>query len=151
MGRHDDRPRSQTPYRPENTFDDAAGAAEGESALRAFPGPCVDALDEGLIGMGFEDDRGEQRSSSQPGAGALIADKEGTLYGTTHLGGIGDYGTVFKLTPPAKGQTVWTETVLYSFKGGSDGQEPEAGLIADDPLRRHRRQGPLSTLPRCAH
>jgi hypothetical protein len=38
--------------------------------------------------------------------------------------------TVFKLTPPAKGQTAWTETVLHSFTGGSDGGNPYAGLIA---------------------
>ncbi|HTV34548.1 MAG TPA: choice-of-anchor tandem repeat GloVer-containing protein, partial [Methylocella sp.] len=62
----------------------------------------------------------------------LIADKEGALYGTTYKGGTGGgYGTVFKLTPPDKGQTAWTETVLYSFKGGSDGINPYAGLIAD--------------------
>jgi hypothetical protein len=45
----------------------------------------------------------------------LIADKQGALYSTTALGGSGcpqntsGCGTVFKLTPPAKGQTTWTE------------------------------------------
>jgi hypothetical protein len=38
---------------------------------------------------------------------------------------------VFKLTPPAKGQAVWTETVIYSFTGGSDGNQPWAGLLGD--------------------
>ncbi len=66
-----------------------------------------------------------------PSAG-LIADKQGALYGTTTGGGTVNNGTVFKLTPPAKGQTVWTETVLYGFKGGSDGGFSEAGLIADN-------------------
>jgi uncharacterized repeat protein (TIGR03803 family) len=66
---------------------------------------------------------------TDPYAG-LIADKQGALYGTTSLGGSGS-GTVFKLTPLAKGQTVWTETVLYRFKGNSDGSGPSAGLIAD--------------------
>jgi uncharacterized repeat protein (TIGR03803 family) len=70
-----------------------------------------------------------------PRAG-LIADKQGALYGTTQYGGginngLGGAGTVFKLTPPATGQTVWTETVIYSFTGGSDGSNPPAGLIAD--------------------
>jgi hypothetical protein len=68
--------------------------------------------------------------SSVPVAG-LIADKQGVLYGTTADGGTGHNGTVFKLTPPAKGQTAWTETVLYRFTGGSDGATPQAGLIAD--------------------
>jgi uncharacterized repeat protein (TIGR03803 family) len=52
----------------------------------------------------------------------LIADKEGALYGTTTSGGPScndpaGCGTVFKLTPPAKGQKIWTKSVLYSFKG----------------------------------
>ena len=42
--------------------------------------------------------------------GTLIFDKQGALGGGLYVG-----GTVFKLTPPAKGLTAWTETVLYSF------------------------------------
>ena len=61
----------------------------------------------------------------------LIADKDGALYGTTLNGGTAGYGTVFKLTPPAKGQTAWTPTVLHSFTN-SDGSSPNAGLIADN-------------------
>jgi uncharacterized repeat protein (TIGR03803 family) len=38
---------------------------------------------------------------------------------------------VFKLTPPAAGQTQWTETVLYRFTGGADGTYPLASLIFD--------------------
>ena len=54
------------------------------------------------------------------------------LYGTTYYGGSGGAGTVFKLTPPATGQTVWAETVLYSFGSfDGDGANPLAGLIAD--------------------
>ncbi len=45
----------------------------------------------------------------------LIADKQGALCGTTEVGGTGNNGTVFKLTPPHKGQTAWTKTVLYTF------------------------------------
>jgi uncharacterized repeat protein (TIGR03803 family) len=72
---------------------------------------------------------------SLPYAG-LIADNSGALYGETQQGGSGcpqvnGCGTVFKLTPSAKGQTAWTETVLYRFTGGSDGATPRAGLIAD--------------------
>jgi uncharacterized repeat protein (TIGR03803 family) len=57
---------------------------------------------------------------NDPEAG-LIFDKEGALYGTTSGRGSGGNGTVFKLTPPAKGQTQWKETVLYSFQGGTMG------------------------------
>jgi uncharacterized repeat protein (TIGR03803 family) len=59
----------------------------------------------------------------------VIGDANGALYGTTLNGVIG--GTVFKLTPPAPGQTIWTESVLYSFKSGTDGNGPAGGLIAD--------------------
>ena len=58
----------------------------------------------------------------------LIADAGGNLYGTTRLGGAHELGVVFKLTPS---QGHWTETVLYSFKGGSDGQGPTARLLFD--------------------
>jgi uncharacterized repeat protein (TIGR03803 family) len=64
----------------------------------------------------------------------LIADSEGTLYGTTGGGGRGNNGTVFRLTPArdkTTGKTTWTESVLHRFQGGSDGFFPVAGLIAD--------------------
>jgi uncharacterized repeat protein (TIGR03803 family) len=58
-------------------------------------------------------------------SGALIADKKGNLYGMTTAGGAHSDGTVFKLTPSG------SETVLYSFAGGSDGIDPVGSLIAD--------------------
>jgi uncharacterized repeat protein (TIGR03803 family) len=65
---------------------------------------------------------------SQPTAN-LIADASGNLYGTTFVGGAHEFGEVFKLTPNSKGG--WTQTVLYSFKGLTDGQNPYGGLIFD--------------------
>jgi len=59
----------------------------------------------------------------------LIFDQAGNLYGTTAGGGANGWGTVFKLTANPNGS--WTETVLYSFIGGNDGTNPEAGLIFD--------------------
>jgi uncharacterized repeat protein (TIGR03803 family) len=50
-----------------------------------------------------------------PSAGLL--EYQGAFYGTTYKGGDDGYGTIFKLTPPAKGKTAWTKTVLYSFTG----------------------------------
>ena len=75
-----------------------------------------------------------QGSSSGDGAGpqaSLVFDKKGALYGTTASGGASGQGTVFKLTPPAQPGGAWTETVLYSFAGGSDGSNPASGLIFD--------------------
>jgi len=68
---------------------------------------------------------------NSPQAAGLIFDKKGVLYGTTIFGGISNLGTVFRLTPPAAGQTQWTEAVLYRFMGGADGTYPLASLIFD--------------------
>jgi uncharacterized repeat protein (TIGR03803 family) len=63
----------------------------------------------------------------------VVFDSVGNLYGTTASGGangcknFGDgCGVVFELSPVG---TSWTETVLYSFAGGTDGADPIAGLI----------------------
>ncbi len=50
-----------------------------------------------------------------------------TLYGTTALGGAYDDGTVFSLHTGGG----W-KILLYSFKGGNDGANPLAGLLAVD-------------------
>ena len=57
-----------------------------------------------------------------------LIESNGVLYGTTMLGGNG-IGTIFALTPPITGQTTWTETILYTFMGESDGEEPFDGLV----------------------
>lgn len=56
---------------------------------------------------------------------SLVVDSTGNIYGTTSTGGAYNHGTVFTLT--ASG----TETVLYSFAGGSDGATPTTGLLMD--------------------
>jgi uncharacterized repeat protein (TIGR03803 family) len=65
-----------------------------------------------------------------PGAG-LVFDAAGNLYGTTNSGGQYRYGTVFELSPPSSQGQAWTETVLYSFQGGSDGANPNSNLMFD--------------------
>jgi uncharacterized repeat protein (TIGR03803 family) len=60
--------------------------------------------------------------------GGLIADKAGNFYGTTYYAGANDLGTVYQLT---KINGAWTERVLYSFQGGSDGGSPISTLVAD--------------------
>jgi uncharacterized repeat protein (TIGR03803 family) len=69
-------------------------------------------------------------------AGDLLLGADKDIYGTTQSGGSGEIsGTVFQLAPPASGQTVWHEAVLYSFAGNSggkhDGATPVAGLFRD--------------------
>ena len=60
--------------------------------------------------------RPDLRFSRQP----LWHDAVGGAYGS---------GAVFELTPNSDGS--WTETVLYSFTGGTDGGTPYAGVIFD--------------------
>jgi uncharacterized repeat protein (TIGR03803 family) len=60
--------------------------------------------------------------------GGLIFDKSGNLYGTTYYAGANDVGTVYELT---HSNGAWTESVIYSFKGGSDGDSPISTLVSD--------------------
>lgn len=68
-------------------------------------------------------------------AARLVADGSGNLYGTTDYGGAGCYGTgcgtIFELKRPAMRGRAWTETVLYRFTGGSDGNFPVTALARD--------------------
>jgi len=63
-----------------------------------------------------------------PQAG-LIWDAAGNLYGTTTAGGASGMGTVFELSPNGHGG--WTESVIYSFAGGSDGASPMGKVVFD--------------------
>jgi uncharacterized repeat protein (TIGR03803 family) len=62
----------------------------------------------------------------------FVTDVNGTLYGTTAAGGTGactigsatGCGTVFKIDP-----STGTESVIYSFAGGTDGSFPRTGLL----------------------
>ncbi len=63
-----------------------------------------------------------------PGYGDLVFDQAGNIYGTTEWGGSANRGVVYKLSLSGGG---WTETVLHSFGGGSDGQGPLGGVIFD--------------------
>jgi uncharacterized repeat protein (TIGR03803 family) len=60
---------------------------------------------------------------ANPSAGLLLSGTS-VLYGTTYGGGSGGVGTVFEL---ALSKGVWTETVLYSFQGGTGGTNPLDG------------------------
>jgi uncharacterized repeat protein (TIGR03803 family) len=59
--------------------------------------------------------------------GKLSLDQSGNLYGTAFYGGSSNLGTAFKLSSGSGG---WSESVLWSFTGGADGQTPQFGVIA---------------------
>lgn len=57
--------------------------------------------------------------------GRLIMDTGGNLYGTTQFGGLYGHGTVFRL------DSAGNETIVHHFHGGSDGANPNAGVVQD--------------------
>jgi uncharacterized repeat protein (TIGR03803 family) len=57
--------------------------------------------------------------------GGVIIDSAGNLYGTTEYGGAPYRGVVFKV------DTAGNETVLYTFSGETDGNQPLSGLFRD--------------------
>jgi uncharacterized repeat protein (TIGR03803 family) len=65
--------------------------------------------------------------------GSLVFDAAGNAYATVSSGGANGLGAVFELSPPAHSAPgkPWDEKVLYSFQGGSDGDQPHGSLIFD--------------------
>jgi hypothetical protein len=71
--------------------------------------------------------------------GPLLRDADGALYGTALHGGasrscaleLTNCGLVYKLSPPAPGQSEWTETIIHQFDGEGEGVGPVDGVIAD--------------------
>ncbi len=53
----------------------------------------------------------------------VVEDSSGNLYGTTSAGGASNSGAVFKV------DAAGTETLIYSFTGGTDGGLPYGGLV----------------------
>jgi len=69
-----------------------------------------------LFAFNFFNGEGPYRSSLLPG-------KDGNLYGTTTLGGISDWGTVFEITPSGKLST------LYNFRDTDEVSYPVGRLV----------------------
>src|SRR6266446_3218542 len=61
--------------------------------------------------------------------GGLLLGTSGKLYGTTYYDGANNLGSVYELSRTAMGG--WKERVLYSFQGGSDGQNSLSNLVID--------------------
>ena len=59
---------------------------------------------------------------------ALVFDRAGNMYGTTLQGGAYGWGVVYELSPSGN---EWTESVLWNFTGGFDGENPLCSLLLD--------------------
>ena len=64
---------------------------------------------------------------ASPPAGVTL-DAHGNLFGTSSFGGANGVGVVYELS---RSGSSWMQTVLYTFQGGSDGQNPVGGVILD--------------------
>jgi len=62
--------------------------------------------------------------------GGIVLDAAGNIYGTTAAGGEYGDGTVFELVAPT-GKRAYTEKILWSFDGCSEGCGPTTGVILD--------------------
>jgi len=60
--------------------------------------------------------------------GGLVMDSKGDLYGTTLNGGSSNLGAFYKLTKQGK---TWKETILHSFVGANDGNQPTGNPYMD--------------------
>jgi uncharacterized repeat protein (TIGR03803 family) len=101
------------------------GSAIGGTVYSVAPpaspgGPWTEAIIENFGGT----------AGDSPIGGLLL--RKGVLYGTLALSGPGNAGTVFALTPPTSPGASWTQTTLYNFAGGTDGNDPYNALVADD-------------------
>ena len=122
-----------------NVISDQAGKLYGTTGYGGIYGDCdnYDGFGCGTVyelmpsGGGWNEsvlwNFGNGSDGKSPYTG-LVFDQSGNLYGTTVIGGQYGLGTVFQLTPSGSG---WTENILYSFQGASDGSDPYAGLIVD--------------------
>jgi uncharacterized repeat protein (TIGR03803 family) len=106
----------------------AAGAAAillaaGVWVLRAAHRPAV-ATEQVL--HSFTGENGDGANS----AACLTKGSNGNLYGATSRGGAFGKGVVYEVRPPASAGAPWVETVVYSFTGGIDGDDPFSMPVA---------------------
>ena len=75
---------------------------------------------------------GSNQDASTPN-GPLVLDSTGNLYGVTSLGGAFNQGAVYKFIPPTKAGGKGTESILFSFGGGtlSSGITPVGDIVFD--------------------
>ena len=133
----------------------SAGAATTESTLFSFCAPAASRPDTGLVrttgGSFFGSARGRDASVFKlaPSVGSAtgysqtvlhmfpgyvevslpVLDSQGSVFGTAQGAQAFTPDIVFRLDPPASGQTAWTYSVIHTFNPDQDGALPVGGLV----------------------
>ena len=128
-------PGSRLTFGPDGTLYGTASSSAGSGPglvynLQPQPNACTTALCPWRQTVIYRFTGGSD--GAYPGPGALSFDSSGAIYGTTGGGGLtcqlGGCGVVYKLT---RSGGSWSESVVYSFTGGRDGNTPDAGVTFD--------------------
>lgn len=112
------------------------GAANCGTVFKLQPSPMATASASGYWNETIlHSFTGNMTDGCYPGSN-LTWDQAGNFYGTTQIGGANGYnngfqgyGTIYKLAPSGSG---WTESILYSFLGGDQGNYPLYSPIVFD-------------------
>jgi uncharacterized repeat protein (TIGR03803 family) len=109
------------------------GTTENGGVVGCSGNGCGTAFELSPVGRGWTEKvlysfTGTGSDGANPFAGVTFDHGDVHLYGTTKSGGIVSNGTVFELSPLGSS---WTENVIYSFQGPSDGYAPIGGIIFD--------------------
>jgi hypothetical protein len=116
------------------------GSANGGDSTNCFGGGCGVLFQlQSVWGGNWKEKTIYSFAGGSDGVGPsaqLIFDSSGNLFGATETGGgvgncdsFGGCGAVFELF--SNSGSGWTEGVLYSFTGGTDGCRPIGSLVAD--------------------
>ena len=113
-----------TPGEPTGVIRDAAGDLFGtlQTGGAQGAGAIYELSAAGQFSLLYSFPTGDYESLP---LGHLIRDSAGNIYGACMSGGATGAGMVYKLDPQA------AVTVLYTFTGGADGGNPQAGLVRD--------------------
>lgn len=104
---------------------DTAGNLYGFEYATNANGSIFEITAEGIFSVVYDFCSLSNCADGSAPVGSLIVDRAGNFYGTTNRGGQFNQGAVFEFTPE------YSESVVYSFTGGSDGGTPVGKLSQD--------------------